>query len=134
LKRSVLITLAAILAGGAVLIGATRFVGGVTETTDDAYVGGNQVQITPQVAGTVVALYADDTDFVRSGGLLIALDDTDARIALAQAKAALARTVRQVSQLFDTVSELRAQVRLRQAQLEQAQRITSVAMARSPVP
>ncbi|HEX5458955.1 MAG TPA: efflux RND transporter periplasmic adaptor subunit [Steroidobacteraceae bacterium] len=121
MKRSVLITLVAILAGGAVLIGATRFVGGATETTDDAYVGGNQVQITPQVAGTVVALYADDTDFVRSGELLIALDDTDARIALAQAKAALARTVRQVSQLFDTVSELQAQVRLRRAQFEQAQ-------------
>jgi membrane fusion protein, multidrug efflux system len=121
LKRSMLITLVAILAGGAVLIGATRLQGGVTETTDDAYVGGNQVQITPQVSGTVVALYADDTDFVRSGELLIALDDTDARIALAQAKAALARTVRQVSQLFETVAELRAQERLRRAQFEQAQ-------------
>ena len=31
------------------------------EATDDAYVNGNVVQITPQVTGTVVAVNADDT-------------------------------------------------------------------------
>ena len=34
------------------------------ESTDNAYVQGNVVQVTPQVAGTVVAINADDTDFV----------------------------------------------------------------------
>lgn len=121
MKRSVLIVLIAVLAGAAILLGVSRIVGGATETTDDAYVGGNQVRITPQLAGTVVAIYADDTDFVRRGDVLVALDDTDARVALAQATAALARTVRQVSQLFDTVAELRADVSLRRAQFDQAQ-------------
>lgn len=121
MKRSVVTVLIAVLAVGAVVLGASRFVGGSTETTDDAYVGGNQVRITPQLSGTVVAIYADDTDFVRRGDVLIALDDTDARVALAQATAALATTVRQVSQLFDTVAELRADVSLRRAQFEQTQ-------------
>jgi membrane fusion protein (multidrug efflux system) len=34
------------------------------QTTDDAYVGGNVVQITPQISGTVIGLGADDTQFV----------------------------------------------------------------------
>ncbi|HET9762587.1 MAG TPA: EmrA/EmrK family multidrug efflux transporter periplasmic adaptor subunit, partial [Casimicrobiaceae bacterium] len=37
------------------------------ESTDDAYVGGNVVQITPRIAGTVVAIGADDTQFVNVG-------------------------------------------------------------------
>ncbi|MBX9836094.1 MAG: EmrA/EmrK family multidrug efflux transporter periplasmic adaptor subunit, partial [Burkholderiaceae bacterium] len=37
------------------------------ETTDNAYAAGNVVQITPQVGGTVVAIGANDTDFVRAG-------------------------------------------------------------------
>jgi membrane fusion protein (multidrug efflux system) len=37
------------------------------ETTDDAYVGGNQVQVTSQVTGTVIAILADETQLVQSG-------------------------------------------------------------------
>ena len=37
------------------------------QSTDDAYVSGNVVQITPQIAGTVVAISADDTEFVKAG-------------------------------------------------------------------
>ena len=44
------------------------------QSTDDAYVGGNVVQITPQIAGTVVAIGADDTNFVKAGQLLVQLD------------------------------------------------------------
>ena len=66
------------------------------EQTDDAYVQGNLVQITPQVTGTVVAVNADDTDFVKAGAPLVALDRADADVALAQAQAALAQTVREV--------------------------------------
>src|SRR5262245_37302512 len=66
------------------------------ETTDDAYVQGNLVQITPQVAGTVVAVNADDTDFVKAEAPLVMLDRSDAEVALAQSQAALAQTVREV--------------------------------------
>ena len=64
------------------------------QSTDDAYVGGNVVQITPQISGTVVAIGADDTQFVKAGQPLVRLDPADAHVALDQAEAQLARTVR----------------------------------------
>ena len=72
------------------------------ERTDDAYVQGNLVQITPQVPGTVVSVNADDTDFVKAGTSLVALDRADAEVALAQAQAALAQTVREVRSIRRT--------------------------------
>ena len=52
------------------------------EDTDDAYVNGNVVQITPQVTGTVVSVNADDTQTVKAGDPLVVLDGADARVAL----------------------------------------------------
>src|SRR6516165_6175607 len=51
------------------------------QSTDDAYVGGNVVQITPQISGTVVAIGADDTQFVKAGQPLVRLDPADAHVA-----------------------------------------------------
>jgi membrane fusion protein (multidrug efflux system) len=48
------------------------------ESTDNAYVQGNVVQITPQIGGTVVSVYADDTDYVKAGQPLVQLDPADA--------------------------------------------------------
>jgi len=87
------------------------------ESTDDAYVGGNMVQITPQVSGTVLAIAADDTDYVNAGQTLVELDQADARVALAQAEAALARSVRQVRNLMATGAELEANIALRETDL-----------------
>jgi len=69
-------------------------------TTDDAYVDGNLVRLAPQVAGTVIAINTDETQYVRRGQVLVELDPRDAQIALAQAKASLGETVREVAQLF----------------------------------
>jgi len=91
------------------------------ETTDNAYVAGNVVQITPQVGGTVVSIGADDTDFVRSGQVLVQLDPADARVAQEQAEAQLAQTVREVRQLYANSTALQAQVALRKAELARAQ-------------
>ena len=60
------------------------------ESTDNAYVQGNVIQITPQIGGTVMAIMADDTDFVKAGQPLVQLDPADAKVALDQAEAALA--------------------------------------------
>src|SRR5471032_1441818 len=87
------------------------------ETTDDAYVGGNLVQITPQVSGTVLAIGADDTDYVKAGQTLVELDQADSRVALDQAEAALARSVRQVRNLMATTGEIEANVAQRAAEL-----------------
>ena len=91
------------------------------ETTDNAYVQGNVVQITPQVAGTVVAINANDTDHVKAGQWLVRLDPTDAKIALEQAEAQLAQTVREVRTLYANNRTQGAQIALREADLARAQ-------------
>ena len=70
------------------------------ETTDDAYVAGNLVQLTSQESGTVIAINADDTQFVKAGEPVVLLDPADARVALDRARAQLALTVRKVSALY----------------------------------
>jgi membrane fusion protein (multidrug efflux system) len=91
------------------------------EGTDDAYVNGNVVQITPQVPGTVISIGADDNDYVRKGQVLVKLDPADADVALAEAEAALAQTVRKVRGLYSTVHTSKADVAAREAVVKQAQ-------------
>jgi membrane fusion protein (multidrug efflux system) len=91
------------------------------ESTDNAYVQANVVQITPQIAGTVLSIGADDTDFVKAGQTLVKLDPADARVALDQAEAQLAQTVREVRTLYTNNSALKAQVALREADVARAQ-------------
>ncbi len=90
------------------------------ETTDNAYVQGNLVQITPQLGGTVLAVGADETDYVKAGQLLVKLDQADAQVALEQAEAQLAQTVREVRTLFANNEALQAQIALREADLSKA--------------
>ena len=78
------------------------------QSTDDAYVAGDLVNVMSQVTGTVVSIGADETDRVEAGQELVRLDATDARIALQDAEQQLARTVRQTRTVFATRDELRA--------------------------
>jgi membrane fusion protein (multidrug efflux system) len=89
--------------------------------TDNAYVVGNVLQITPQVSGTVLSIQADETDFVRAGQMLVKLDEVDARVALEQAQAQLAQAVREVRSLFAVSASLVAQLNFRQADYKRAQ-------------
>lgn len=91
------------------------------ESTDNAYVQGNVVQLTPQVGGTVVGIYADDTDHVKAGQTLVKLDPADAQVALDQAEAQLAQTVREVRTLYANNSTLSAQIAAREADVARAQ-------------
>ncbi len=91
------------------------------ESTDNAYVQGNVVQITPQAAGTVVAINASDTDHVHAGQWLVRLDPADAKVALEQAEAQLAQTVREVRTLYANNRTQGAQIALREADLARAQ-------------
>jgi membrane fusion protein (multidrug efflux system) len=90
------------------------------ESTDDAYVNGNVVQITPQVPGTVVSIGADDGDLVHAGDALVKLDPSDADVALAEAKANLALTVRKVRGLYSSVNGAHADVAARQTAVDKA--------------
>ncbi|HWK71986.1 MAG TPA: HlyD family efflux transporter periplasmic adaptor subunit [Burkholderiaceae bacterium] len=91
------------------------------ESTDDAYVHGNLVQVTSQIPGTVIGIGADNTQTVGKGALLIELDPSDARIALAQAEAALAQAVRHTRTIFVQNDALEADVAVRRADIERAQ-------------
>jgi membrane fusion protein (multidrug efflux system) len=90
------------------------------ELTDNAYVQGNVVQITPQVGGTVTAIFADDTDFVKAGQPLVQLDPADAKVAMDQAEANLAQAVRQVRTLYANNSTLGAQITVRESDIARA--------------
>lgn len=90
------------------------------EETDDAYVAGNQVQITPLIAGTVVAIAADDGMKVEQGQLLVQLDPADTEVAMQQAQANLAGTVRQVRGLYRSVEGAQAELSARQIALKRA--------------
>ncbi|MBS0321169.1 MAG: efflux RND transporter periplasmic adaptor subunit [Proteobacteria bacterium] len=119
-KRWLTIALTAFVLAGAVF-GAwwwttQRFL----QKTDDAYVNSNVVQITPQISGTVVAIGAEDTQFVHAGQPLVQLDQADARVALDQAEAQLAKTVREVRTQFATSGQLQASVAVREADLSRA--------------
>lgn len=91
------------------------------ESTDDAYVNGNVVEITPLVTGTVTSIGADDGDLVHAGQVLLQFDPADSQVALQSAQANLARTVRQVRGLYSNVDSLKAQLQTRQAELRKAQ-------------
>ena len=107
------VAVAAVAWGGWHWVVASRY-----QTTDNAYVAGNVVQITPQVGGTVLSIGADDTDYVRAGQVLVQLDPADYLVQLAQAESQLAQTARQTRTLYANNAPLAAQVAQREADLQ----------------
>ncbi|MBI2742866.1 MAG: efflux RND transporter periplasmic adaptor subunit [Chlamydiales bacterium] len=87
------------------------------EYTDDAYVAGNMVALTPQIPGIVVSINADETDIVEKGQLVIELDPTDFAVAYEGKKAELADALRKSVSLFERVGELGAEIEQRKALL-----------------
>ena len=91
------------------------------EETEDAYVAGRVVQITPQTGGTVRKVLHDDTDVVKKGDVLAVLDDGNYVLAYERAKNELIQAVRQNRQQNAATSQAGAQVALRRADLARAQ-------------
>lgn len=91
------------------------------QATDDAYVVGNQVQVMAQITGSVTAIYADNTDFVQQGDILLRLDSIDAEHAFERGKNTLANNVRQTHQTIIDNEKLLANIELKQTVLQQAQ-------------
>src|ERR1051325_1533398 len=90
------------------------------EGTDDAYVNGNVVQITPQVPGTVVTIGADDGDLVHAAAVLVKPDPRHTEVGLAEAKASRASPVRHVRGLYSNVSGAQADVAARKVAVDKA--------------
>lgn len=96
------------------------FVKDFTET-DDAYVAGNIIQVSAQVSGSVAKVNTESTNLVKKGDTLVQLDDTDAKLALSQAKHTLADTVRKISQLAFTEKQLTSLLSAKKIALKQAE-------------
>ncbi|HFZ1735912.1 TPA: efflux RND transporter periplasmic adaptor subunit [Pluralibacter gergoviae] len=120
-KRNLLILLLVLLLIAAGTLAWYLLYGRYYESTDDAYVNGNLVALTPQITGTVTQVAVDDGDFVRQGQPLVLLDPNDTQIALQQAEADLASTVRQVRGLYSTADNYRAQVAAKRVALKTAE-------------
>lgn len=91
------------------------------ESTDNAYVAGNQVQIQSQVSGSVMTVNVDNTDFVQSGTVLVELDPRDAELALDKAKTELANSVRQTRQHIINSRQLQANIDVKRSELGRLQ-------------
>lgn len=90
------------------------------QTTDDAYGNGNLINVNSPLEGMVVSFYADDTDFVEEGQLLVQLDPTYYQVAYDKALADLAYEALQVKQLYDSVLVNEANVAIRQVAASKA--------------
>ena len=119
-KRALLILATVVVIAAIAWILWQLLVGRWHESTDDAYVQGNVVAITPQAAGTVVSIGSDDGMKVDAGQVLVQLDPSDARVAYEQAVANLASTVRQVRGLYDVVDAGQADLTARRVAVEKA--------------
>lgn len=91
------------------------------ESTDNAYVAGNQVQIQSQVSGSVMTVNVDNTDFVTSGTVLVELDPRDAELTLDKAKTELANSVRQTRQHMVNSRQLQANIQVKRSELNRLQ-------------
>ena len=120
-RRLLLLGLGSVVLLAAVVSSAYYLVHGRWyESTEDAYANGNIVMVTPQVPGTVVEIAAEDNAGVQTGQVLLRLDDSDTRVALEQADATLARTVRQVRGLYANLDGQTADLSVKRAALERA--------------
>jgi membrane fusion protein (multidrug efflux system) len=120
-RRALFIVTAVFVLAGVAWLLLWLFVFSTREKTDNAYVGGNQVAISAQVPGIVVAILADDTQRVEAGQVLVKLDNTDADVRLQQTSSALAQAVRQVRQQTESATSADAQVAKARVDLKKAQ-------------
>ena len=91
-----------------------------SEETNDAYVNGDLVVISPQISGTVSKVVVDQGDYVEKGQILISLDSNDTQIALQAAEAKLANSVREVRSLYATADNAKASLEATKVEYNQA--------------
>ena len=118
--------LAAFLAGGVLVAGAlgtAYYLRQVApfESTDDAFIDGHIIGISPQVAAPVAAVHIDDNQVVHKGDLLVELDGTDFQVALSQAQGAEAAAKGKVAQAQAGVTAAESAVLESQASLHSMQ-------------
>ena len=116
-KRIILFSLLALtvaVAGGGYYSYWKR-VGSRYVSTDNAYTAAEVAVVTAEIDGPVAAVNVVDSQQVKHGDVLIVIDDTDARLALRQAEADLARARAQVASATSDVERSGIDLQRRQA-------------------
>jgi len=86
------------------------------ESTDNAYVGANQVEVTAQITGTVTRVYVRDQQHVKAGDPLFDIDPANYQLAVSKAQAALELARQGTSQLSAGVASAEAALAQRRAE------------------
>jgi membrane fusion protein (multidrug efflux system) len=129
-RRRMLTILGVVVLVGAVLYGAYElFFVGNSVSTDNAYVGAESAEVTPLVSGPVAKVLVVETQTVKAGEPLVVLDDSDARIAVAQAQAALGEAERKVQGYFANDTALAGQITARQADIRRTEAVVASAQS-----
>jgi membrane fusion protein (multidrug efflux system) len=89
-------------------------------STDNAYVSADSAQVTPLVSAAVLDVPVVNTQVVHKGDVLLQLDDSDAKLAVAKAQADYFKARRQFAQTAANSGSLTAQVNARNADISQA--------------
>jgi len=120
-RSQLFMILGAVIAAAALITGLYwLLIGRNHVTTDNAYVGADSATLTPQVSGQVSEVDVIETQAVKAGQVLARIDDTDAKIALAQAEAQLGQAERRVRGYFANAQALDGQIAARQADIVRA--------------
>ncbi len=123
---AVVVVFAALAWGAYYVLIASHYI-----STDDAYVGADVAEITPQVSGQVAEVRVQDTQAVKAGDVLVVLDPADAKLAVESAQAEYGRAVRRVQQDMANNQAASATILARDADLERAK--AQLAAAQSDV-
>lgn len=115
-RNRLLLALGGVVGTAAVVTAAYWYLyGSHFVSTDNAYAAVEIAQVTPSVGGTISEVRVTDTQSVRKGDVLVVIDPTDAKLALAQAEADLGSAIRRVRGYVANDSGLAAQIAARAA-------------------
>jgi membrane fusion protein (multidrug efflux system) len=99
------------------------------ESTDDAFIDVHFVSVAPKIAGRVAAVHVDDNQLIKKGDVLVEIDPGDFQVALAQAKANVAKD--KAAQIQANANEKRAQDLFTKKVISIQERDTNVAASES---
>ena len=128
-RPSVIVATAALLIAGIGYGGFATFHSFTHESTDDAFIDVHFVAVAPKIAGRVAVVHVDDNQVVKKGDVLVEIDPRDFQVALAQAKANLAKD--KATQVQANVNEKRAQDLFTKKVMSAQERDTNVATSDS---
>src|SRR6266850_69937 len=128
-RPGVIVAAAALTIAGIAYGAFTMFHSFTHETTDDAFIDVHFVSVAPKIAGRVAVVHVDDNQLVKKGDVLVEIDPRDFQVALAQAKATLAKD--KATQVQANVNEKRAQDLFTKKVISTQERDTNVATSDS---